>query len=88
MQKLVNAIHPSSQFVMEDNKPAIEPMCMPAEQFYRNYSVGNKIGSGGFGKVYECARHRDNAKTAAKIINKEKMSQNSWHKLVSQILYL
>ncbi|PAA47873.1 hypothetical protein BOX15_Mlig027017g4, partial [Macrostomum lignano] len=57
------------------------PKCQPLEEFRRDYRLGKELGSGGFGKVFEGLRVRDNLETAVKVIQKDKMSQFCWHRL-------
>lgn len=51
------------------------------EPFEKVYSLGNLIGSGGFGHVYSGTRLLDNLPVAIKIVAKEKV--NDWHTLAN-----
>uniref|UniRef100_A0A1I8IW18 Serine/threonine-protein kinase 1 n=1 Tax=Macrostomum lignano TaxID=282301 RepID=A0A1I8IW18_9PLAT len=66
-----------------EEPPSTTPRWHPAENFHRDYRLGREIGSGGFGRVFLGVRNVDGAEVAVKIIQKEKMSANSWHRLVS-----
>ncbi|PAA93885.1 hypothetical protein BOX15_Mlig031568g1 [Macrostomum lignano] len=66
-----------------EEPPSTTPRWHPAENFHRDYRLGREIGSGGFGRVFLGVRNVDGAEVAVKIIQKEKMSANSWHRLAN-----
>lgn len=50
------------------------------EVFLANYTLGDELGSGGFGFVVQATRNKDLLKCAVKFIYKEKVPQQAWVK--------